>query len=497
MDPVLRQPLPTNGSLGLPDEVLTTVFQNVLPANYIGSTGWGEADIKFYYQRLSVLRKVCVVWMEVIDSSPNLWALIDSTALNVEECLIKSKSVPLTIRLHRKQLGDDKELVNWKRILGEMSRWDIVKFNGYMGGDREGYASGLEASPAPILRGLTLTNYSDGAPIIIDLFRSTAPRLRQLSLRQISLKHWDSPFLYNLRELSLDKVTGPTIEQLLAILEASSYLTKLSIYSVHVDDDTSASKPIRTVNLPSLDWLTISYLSPVTTNDRLLRTIQAPSCRDFSSWVTGAPTPQGMTLYAGFMNISFRSFLTTAEDVWAKVFTESSDQVYIQATERNHDTFDIDLRGFSPHSFWSTFVPLLFPETSPVQIKLDFHRGGSDVLLETSAWTLCGVCKIILGWDGERVIEQLTFAKMIDGESRWLWPRLRDLVVSSVSGEKLLRMLEARAGAAVTKLRSDDQRYTPVPIGRLILRPSCKVSSKTLEDIGKFVGVVETHSWHT
>ncbi|KAG9007606.1 hypothetical protein FRB93_007642 [Tulasnella sp. JGI-2019a] len=309
-----------------------------------------------------------------------------------------------------------------------------------------------------MLRILWLEDYNFDAPIAIDFFRGVAPHLRELFLHHISLKNWGSPFLFNLRELSLIDVTGPTIEQLLAILEACSYLETLRLTLVYIDDNTSGHKPRHTINLLSLHQLAIARLSPAAGNC-LLRTIQAPSCRDFLIKPIRDQNPTDIAICSECVNISFRSFLTTAKELSVTISTESFDRIRVTVMEQNnHCPFNVRLNGFSPSSIWSTSVPLLFPETSPAEIELDFRGGSPCVLLDTSAWILPGIRKIILGWEGEKAIERLTFAKMVDGEFRWLWPRLCDMVVDIVSGEKVLQMLVARAGAAMVKRASDNQQ---------------------------------------
>ncbi|KAG8987150.1 hypothetical protein FRB93_004924 [Tulasnella sp. JGI-2019a] len=243
-----------------------------------------------------------------------------------------------------------------------------------------------------MLRGLYFSNHNNsGAPERIDLFHGIAPRLRELMLHQISLKNWDSPFLFNLRELFLSELYGPTMQQLLAILEACSCLERLDLLFVHIDDNTSASESGRTINLLGLDRLTVCYLSRVAT-DRLLQTIQAPSCRDFSIHPLYSQVQGPHDIVIGCIHTSFHSFLTTAGDIRVTVSSESYSKTNITATGRNgHITFNTQLQGYSPHSVWSIFIPLLFPETPSVPIELTSTSGDLDALLGTSAWALHGV----------------------------------------------------------------------------------------------------------
>ncbi|KAG8997670.1 hypothetical protein FRB93_014030 [Tulasnella sp. JGI-2019a] len=111
-----------------------------------------------------------------------------------------------------------------------------------------------------MLRELNLTAYEPNR-VRIDFFCAIAPGLRKLRLYHISLKHWDSPFLFNLREFSLSGANGAILDQLLAVLEACVNLEKLSLTLVYTND-TSASEHRRTIDLLSLDSFFIYGLSP-------------------------------------------------------------------------------------------------------------------------------------------------------------------------------------------------------------------------------------------
>ncbi|KAG9022956.1 hypothetical protein FRB95_013924 [Tulasnella sp. JGI-2019a] len=121
----------SNGSLGLHNELLNKIFYYAVPSFWMDD-GSERPRIRYctsYYDELDHFRDVCVVWREVIDSSPNLWVLVESSALNVEECLAKSKNMPLTIVLCRvgsDQPDADKGLANWERGLGVISRWETA-----------------------------------------------------------------------------------------------------------------------------------------------------------------------------------------------------------------------------------------------------------------------------------------------------------------------------------------------------------------------------------
>ncbi|KAG9035161.1 hypothetical protein FRB95_011895 [Tulasnella sp. JGI-2019a] len=503
MDPIPRGHLRPNGSLGIPVELLRAILQYTLTGIWCKDLLWGQRTMNSatYYDKLCLIRGVCIRWKEVIDASPIMWALVGTTTPNIEKCLAKSKNVPLTIELRGKP-NSDKALANWERSMGIISRWGIADIECPLEGDiKERCVSSLEASPAPMLRGLPFKNHAhSNIAERIDLFHGIAPRLQELVLHQVSPKNWGSPFLFNLRMLVLTKVQGPTMEQLLTILETCTGMERLSLLFVRIDDKTSASEPRRMVDLPNLDYLMIRGLSHASTY-RLLRTIQAPSCRDFLIQPPRGQGPTDITICSRCINISFRSFLTTTADVRVLVSTQLPGQVHVTATgENNHRTFNAQLQGYSSRSIWSVFVPLLFPETSPILIELAFASHDLDALLGTNAWMLHGVWKLNLGFGMERavvlrpnrvtlesgmerVIQELAFTKMVGGEFRSLWPTLCELSVSDVSGEELLWMLEARAKAATAEHLLGDYQQIPALFKHLVLGSSCMVSPKILEDI--------------
>ncbi|KAG9022959.1 hypothetical protein FRB95_013927 [Tulasnella sp. JGI-2019a] len=110
------------------------------------------------------------------------------------------------------------------------------------------------------------------------------------------------------------------------------------------------------------------------------------------------------------------------------------------------------------NSIWSTFTPLFILETPPIPIKLVFDSDDQDMFLKTSAWAINEIWKVSLGlvMGMDKIIQELASGKIVDGESRWLWPRLCELRVNDVSREGLLRMLEARAEAATAEDVSDN-----------------------------------------
>ncbi|KAG8997667.1 hypothetical protein FRB93_014027 [Tulasnella sp. JGI-2019a] len=462
----------SNRSLGLSNELLNKIFYYAVPSFWMDD-GSERPRIRYctsYYDELDHFRDVCIVWREVIDSSPNLWVLVESSALNVEECLAKSGNMPLTI---------DKGLANWERGLGVISRWETADIEFDLIKDwKKGFISMLEANPAPILRELWLTHsfyeLDEGLDeesedmIKVDLFRGIAPRLQVLSLQYISLRNWSAPFLFNLRELSLYMVSGLTMGQLLVILEACTDIEMLKLSVVAFDDP------------PSTSWTHNPFINCYTI-------FKTPSCREFTIETNGDDGDP--TICSEHVNQLFRSFPTTGEDFCTTVVTGFKSINFTLSKPSGYWPLHVHIDGFLLHSIWSTFIQSLFPETSPELLDLIIDSKNLEVLLETSAWALQGVRKVVLDGSGETLVEELSCVKTINGENRWLWPRLDHLMVQQVSGEKVLRMVEARTGGAAVEVRVlDDQQQRPTRFATLILDRLCKISSDILEAIRKIIG---------
>ncbi|KAG9031792.1 hypothetical protein FRB95_002332 [Tulasnella sp. JGI-2019a] len=408
-----------NGSLGIPDELLTRIFQFTL-SGFWYINRYGREEIKTgatYYDALSFLRGVCVIWRELIDSSPGFWALVESTVPNIEACLAKSRNVPLTIAL--RLTGSDRlELVNWERGLEVISRGETVSIECCLEGDWvDGDVSALEAGPAPMLQEIRLTDSVQGVSgrIVVDLFGGIAPRLRKLKLYHIGLKKWNSPLLFNLKELSLISTPGPTMTELLSILEASSDLESLEVFLRHIDGITPASTPSHSVSLLRLSKLNVLSPNPAISN-RFLHSIKAPSC--CYSTIQFVGQAQDLAICPECVSVPFRSFLITAEEVNLLIHSASLEPSFflIRGKEKDQSLFRLEWHGLTLHSIGSTLFPTLFPESPTVQISLDLQSTDNlDVLLEeSSVWTLSGVKKI--KWAGERLVRALMYAKVVDGQ---------------------------------------------------------------------------------
>ncbi|KAG9000970.1 hypothetical protein FRB94_005046 [Tulasnella sp. JGI-2019a] len=187
-----------NGSLSIPDELLTRIFQFTL-SGFWCINRCGQENIKngaTYYDELSLLRGVCVIWRELIDSSPGFWALVESTVPNIEACLAKSRNVPITIALRltgSNQLG----LVNWERGLEVISRGETANIEYYLEEDwADAEISALKASCAPMLQEICLSDCIQRVPdrIAIDLFCLLAKISYVVSIDGPSPTEWVSRY---------------------------------------------------------------------------------------------------------------------------------------------------------------------------------------------------------------------------------------------------------------------------------------------------------------
>ncbi|KAG8980775.1 hypothetical protein FRB90_007499 [Tulasnella sp. 427] len=85
----------------LPDELLDFVFQLALPYPDVLAAIWWWTDLPChsYLSGRSILRRVCKLWKDLVDSSPPLWSVISSTfPLEMNKAsLVRSGNCPLLI----------------------------------------------------------------------------------------------------------------------------------------------------------------------------------------------------------------------------------------------------------------------------------------------------------------------------------------------------------------------------------------------------------------
>lgn len=178
---------------------------------------------------LHQLGNVCTSWKCLAKSTPDLWTLAHSSSRHIDDELANSKHTALDVAI-RLSSFHYKPMEGCKNLLALTSRWrtaDIFVAGGNLRPSRASLEARLEAGTAPLLHSLVVRYEVDLRGIsVIDLFQGIAPSLRKLKLDTIALRNWASAFLFNLTTLSLAKLRqkGPSLSQLLAILEACSDL---------------------------------------------------------------------------------------------------------------------------------------------------------------------------------------------------------------------------------------------------------------------------------
>lgn len=188
-DKSAREP---NGPLGLPIELFLAILRYTLASFWyatIDDHAYGRDSLPqcSFYGQLCKLRLVCTAWDAMINASCELWTLADGRSSNIDECLAKSKTAPLTVLLNSHSRG------SWGRLTEVMSRWrraDFVRATaGFVDASRTtGFVdlSELEARPASILRSFRMSFRPQTDSLVLNLFQGVAPCLRLLHLEGVA-----------------------------------------------------------------------------------------------------------------------------------------------------------------------------------------------------------------------------------------------------------------------------------------------------------------------
>ncbi|KAG9031785.1 hypothetical protein FRB95_002325 [Tulasnella sp. JGI-2019a] len=464
----------------LPIELWVAIFRHVLDDPR-------HPDI--YYKRLSQIGRVCRAWREIVKSSPELWTLVTSHTRNIDQCLKSSKHAGLTVILRAGTFTARGTIKDWQKILSNIPRWRTANIVlAARAETRESYASllrdSLENSSAPLLTSLCLHQEDIGnGRHILDPFRGTAPRLRELALESACLRNWASPFLFHLTVISLKRICrdGPSLSQLLEVLDTCVDLETLHLEDCIIDC-TDPYPPARSIRLSRLSKLFISQVPPIT-SECLLSGIQAPLCRNFSTSGVGQG-PEHVRRCCDFITPSFRRFLRSARTIEIMARAEGTN-VDGKGVDQ-HEGFSIRMNKSSLTSVWPAFILPLFETSLLPTLQLSLHLVEPNDLPDDHCGELHGVTKVTGG--GQKLLHQLAIVPVVGEDSRWKWPDLRDVELDSVMGLKVLEMVEARAKATAVVNERDGGQHGPMAFERLILGEQCFISSRTLRKVRDIVG---------
>lgn len=258
----------------LPDDVLTTIFTLLSQSDTWTSyptdlTPLPQSTAHRIPTWLAVVH-TCQRWRRLALSAPTLWTEVDfgidkSRGFQLSRYFIRlSANATLTLSLlkDRQDLAEITDLT-----LQELYRVSELQVS-LRAPKMAGFVARLNAR-APALEALCLRQEygrrwlkTTDALVVPDLLNGYAPRLRQLTLKLVSVP-WTSPLLRDLTALDLShgnpQVT-PTIDQFLSVLEACPQLLSLRINEAGpiLPEGVRYPDPTRYVSLPYLRRLVLA-----------------------------------------------------------------------------------------------------------------------------------------------------------------------------------------------------------------------------------------------
>ncbi|KAG8856464.1 hypothetical protein FRB96_006430 [Tulasnella sp. 330] len=248
----------------LPIELLIKVFTYA-----VGIDGFNTPYD--YPYKLYALAFVCRTWGEVIQS-PELWRVADGNRPLWPVILARSKSYQLMVMAtwNTSKVKSD--------IIDVLPRCRALRLRIELGHD----ISALENAAAPELETLELEGLfcwwkPRQHPLVANVFRDYAPKLKSLALDRFSLRNWGLTTLSGLRALKLCRLwqNCPSTTEILAILRQSPELQdfKLNDADLRSEDHHDHDRVLLLARLRKVELGEI----PLREMERILDTIRAPS----------------------------------------------------------------------------------------------------------------------------------------------------------------------------------------------------------------------------
>ncbi|KAG8935205.1 hypothetical protein FRC01_005461 [Tulasnella sp. 417] len=250
----------------LPEEVLAIILFTALPLSH-------------HHKGRTRLLLVCRTWTKVINTNPSMfWTTLsaDDPPSQYDRLLRMSRQMPIAIRvdLHPTDPVSSSRFLNFIRSKRITLR--EVVFLGSVDPLVEQVLRDWLFTPAPHLRSLELVAYNswelqDGYQVPMDSL--AAPNLTRVRFSQVSIP-WHAASLRGLHSLSLEHLDGPTLEELVGMLQHSPNLQYLTLLDVGFCPDDQREAPTH-ISLNKLVKINLSFRSPQSASD-ILHCIQFP-----------------------------------------------------------------------------------------------------------------------------------------------------------------------------------------------------------------------------
>ncbi|KAG8972607.1 hypothetical protein FRC05_009717 [Tulasnella sp. 425] len=235
-----------------------------------------EVYRKRAYRGIFVVRSVCKYWLNIVDSSPELWTLISLEFSDrfLDMILRNSRNRLLSVKFgycrRHERLASRESFM--QRVIPLVGRWKSLEYQPHR--SRPNMCKGKMFSfPLPNLESLTIGGSTFGYDRPIH-----APRLRFMDVPTLC-SAWGS--LSDLRTVKVSR-NSPSVDQLYDLLPKWPKLEVLRIYqdTMLLQAHDIRNLPSTPLFLPNLRSLLLFYF-PVVSYSHLLRLIDAPNLRRF------------------------------------------------------------------------------------------------------------------------------------------------------------------------------------------------------------------------
>lgn len=345
----------------------------------------------------------------------------------------------------------------WSAVVQHCARWrSLAVF-----ADWSDSLDVLQTLYSPCLVEIDLVNYSPALQQLSQLFSNRLPRLTSLRLSNVALGDWSSSTLARLHVFSPETVerSGPSLTQMLHILQACPGLLELELGSVEFGEEAATTKH-QSVQLPSLESVMLAELDPV---DMITLMQHIQPCKyleraSFASKDDDELTDAQLDSLLSFVTPSALDLFASASIMEIDITTET---LRIESPE-------MDLLGLSARRIpvkdsvgkWIRRLILLRasdPGAPPPVLSVTLLALED---LPTSRWGLSNLSSLEVSFEGFETTEGQAngFFKSMSspialgsGSCGWQYPALTNLVLKYIvrlDAYLLLRMLERRVDAA-------------------------------------------------
>ncbi|KAG9031512.1 hypothetical protein FRB95_002647 [Tulasnella sp. JGI-2019a] len=447
----------------LPEEIILRILLLVL----------GDTQTLERYKRLGELMLVCSYW-ESLSDTPSLWAHVSSyqPLSSMKRSLSKSKDAPLDV-VYTSYVSEPQS--QWSERMekdgvfqANVHRWKYFEFRGSSWHPHSMEATALDISFMDSLRHLTpskLESISLHSPTFISfeqLFTAKTELLRHISIERCGIP-WDSGLFVGLATLILHNLDmdGPSLNQLIAFLQASPRLVKLSMEDLHPEiDQPLHPNSTHPITLQLLETFNIWHVDPHC-SDYLLSRLHIPKCNTFHlaqhdcrlEGIAFSPATEHLFLI-------LRSITVSCDNTHVELYERG---LFVTSGKRGKAALKIEWSTDSTLEAWpidkvqELFELAIAASSIHLTVHTDIKRGSLSKLLRVME-NCPSVEKLTLVQHGrdfdlyapnevDGILELLSKPPVVDDASQWLLLGIKILVMiqhTLMTQEKLVNMIRHR-----------------------------------------------------